>query len=103
MKWFWRHYMAGADPRSEPLAAVIQQSSLAGLPSATVVTAEYDPLRDEGDAYAARLAEDGVAVDAACAQGMIHGFFSLFQMIPGAMPWIERGGANLAKAFATAG
>lgn len=100
MKWFWNHYVGAIDPRSEPLAAVLQQSDLAGLPSATVITAEYDPLRDEGDAYAARLAEAGVAVDAACAPGMIHGFFSLFQMIPGAMPWIERGGANLAKAFA---
>jgi acetyl esterase len=100
MKWFWGHYMGGVDPRSEPLAAVMQQANLAGLPSATVITAEYDPLRDEGDAYAAKLARAGVAVDAACAPGMIHGFFSLFQMIPGAMPWIERGGANLAKAFA---
>jgi acetyl esterase len=100
MKWFWRHYLGGIDPRSEPLAAVLQQANLAGLPSATVITAEYDPLRDEGNAYAAKLAEAGVAVDAACAPGMIHGFFSLFQMIPNAMPWIERGGANLAKAFA---
>ena len=100
MKWFWRHYLGGVDPRSDSLAAVIQQANLAGLPSATVITAEYDPLRDEGDAYAAKLAKAGVAVDAACAPGMIHGFFSLFQMIPNAMPWIERGGANLAKAFA---
>ena len=100
MKWFWRHYVGTVDPRSETLAAVFQHSNLTGLPSATVITAEYDPLRDEGDAYAAKLAEAGVAVDAACAPGMIHGFFSLFQMIPNAMPWIERGGANLAKAFA---
>jgi acetyl esterase len=100
MKWFWNHYVGGSDPRAEPLAAVLQQANFAGLPSATVITAEYDPLRDEGDAYAAKLSEAGVAVDAACAPGMIHGFFSLFQMIPNAMPWIERGGANLAKAFA---
>lgn len=100
MKWFWKHYVGGVDPRAEPLAAVLQQTNLAELPSATVITAEYDPLRDEGDAYAAKLSKAGVAVDAACAPGMIHGFFSLFQMIPNAMPWIERGGANLAKAFA---
>lgn len=100
MKWFWSHYLGTTNPCSEPLATILRQPSLAGLPSATVITAEYDPLRDEGDAYAARLAEAGVAVDAACAPGMIHGFFSLFQMIPGAMPWIARGGTNLARAFA---
>ena len=100
MQWFWRHYVGQIDPRSEPLAAVIHSDHLADLPSATVITAEYDPLRDEGDAYAAKLADAGVPVDAMCAPGMIHGFFSLFQMIPSAMPWIERGGANLAKAFA---
>ena len=100
MKWFWRHYVGDADPRTLALAGVIHQASLANLPSATVITAEYDPLRDEGDAYAAKLSAAGVAVDASCAPGMIHGFFSLFQMIPAAMPWINRGGANLAKAFA---
>jgi acetyl esterase len=102
MKWFWNHYVGSVDPRSDGLAAVIRHPDLAGLPSATVITAEYDPLRDEGDAYAVRLAEAGVAVDAACAPGMIHGFYSLFQVIPNAMPWIQRGGANLAKAFAAA-
>jgi acetyl esterase len=102
MKWFWNHYVGDVDPRSIGLAAILRQPNLGGLPSATVITAEYDPLRDEGDAYAVRLSEAGVPVDAACAPGMIHGFFSLFQMIPSAMPWIERGGANLAKAFATA-
>jgi acetyl esterase len=100
MQWFWRHYVGKVDPRSEPLAAVIHHPNLTGLPTATVITAEYDPLRDEGDAYAARLSEAGVDVDAVCAPGMIHGFFSLFQMIPNAMLWMERGGANLAKAFA---
>lgn len=100
MQWFWQHYVGLIDPRSEPLAAVIHSDRLADLPSATVITAEYDPLRDEGDAYAAKLADAGVPVDAMCAPGMIHGFFSLFQMIPSAMPWVERGGANLAKAFA---
>jgi acetyl esterase len=102
MKWFWNHYVGNVDPRGVGLAAVLNQPNLGGLPSATVITAEYDPLRDEGDAYAVKLSKAGVAVDAACAPGMIHGFYSLFQMIPNAMPWIERGGTNLAKAFAAA-
>ena len=78
---------------------MLGQADLSGLPSATVITAEYDPLRDEGDAYAAKLTAAGVAVDAACAPGMVHGFFSMSEMVPDALPWVERGGKNLAKAF----
>ena len=100
MKWFWSHYLGDTSPDNALLAAVLKQPSHANLPPATVITAEYDPLRDEGDAYAAKLAAAGVAVDAACAPGMVHGFFSMFEMIPDAMPWIERAGANLARDFA---
>ncbi|MFM9853357.1 MAG: alpha/beta hydrolase [Sphingomonadaceae bacterium] len=100
MKWFWDHYLGSVSPDEAPLAVVLGQANLSGLAPATVITAEYDPLRDEGDAYAAKLTAAGVAVDGVCAPGMIHGFFSMFEMIPDAMPWIERGGKNLAKAFA---
>lgn len=98
MQWFWKQYAEGqADTR---YARVDRTADLSGLPSATVITAEYDPLRDEGMAYAARLAEAGVSVDAAIAPGMIHGFFSMFQPIPDALEWIDRAGANLARALA---
>ena len=100
MKWFWDHYLGDARAEEAPLAVVFRQSDLSGLAPATVITAEYDPLRDEGDAYAARLAEAGVSVDADCAPGMIHGFFAMFQLVPDAMPWVERGGRNLKAAFA---
>jgi acetyl esterase len=99
MKWFWDHYLGSVSPEQAPLAVVLGQANLSGLAPATVITAEYDPLRDEGDAYAAKLTAAGVAVDTVCAPGMIHGFFSMFEMIPDAMPWIERGGKNLAKAL----
>jgi acetyl esterase len=99
MKWFWQHYLGDVDPQSEPLATMLRHPKLSDLPSATVITAQYDPLRDEGDAYAEKLAAAGVPVDAMCAPGMIHGFFSLFQMIPNAMPWIERCGKNLRTAL----
>ncbi len=100
MKWFWDHYLGSVSPVDAPLAVVLNQADHSNLAPATVITAEYDPLRDEGDAYAAKLAAAGVTVDAVCAPGMVHGFFSMFEMIPDALPWIERGGANLARDFA---
>ena len=95
MRWFWEQYLG--DVQAAPLARVGSTANLAGLPPASVYTAEYDPLRDEGMAYARRLEEAGNTVDAAVAPGMIHGFFSMFEMVPDALPWIERAGANLRR------
>jgi acetyl esterase len=100
MQWFWRHYLGSTSAKDAPLAVVLSQADLSGLPPATVITAEYDPLRDEGDAYAKKLKSAGVAVDWACAPGMIHGFFGMFQIVPDAWEWIDRGAANIKKAFA---
>jgi acetyl esterase len=100
MRWFWGHYLGVVATENAPLAAVLQVNDLSGLPSATVITAEYDPLRDEGMAYAKKLEAAGVAVDAATAPGMIHGFFSMFEAVPDAWHWIERGAANLKKDLA---
>ena len=80
MQWFWAQYLGDAEPG--PLAAPIRAASLAGLPSATVITAEYDPLRDEGNAYAERLAAEGVAVTHSQTPGVIHGFASMLGMLP---------------------
>lgn len=95
MDWFWGNYLGECSAEAAPLACVLHTPELAGLPPATVITAEYDPLRDEGMAYAARLAAAGVPVDAAIAPGMIHGFFSLFAAVPDALTWIDRAGARL--------
>lgn len=101
MRWFWHHYL-GATPASQaPLAAILQHSDLAGVASATVITAQYDPLKDEGEALATRLAGAGVAVDSHCAPGMVHGFLGFFQAVPDAMVWIELAGAKLRKALAS--
>jgi acetyl esterase len=100
MKWFWLHYLGGGAADNAPLATVLRTPDIEGVAPATVITAEYDPLCDEGNAYAEKLKAAGVDVDAACAPGMIHGFFSMFAFVPDANIWIDRAGANLAKAFA---
>lgn len=76
MRWFWGHYLADSGQARDPLASPLL-ADLTALPSATVITAEYDPLRDEGIAYAEALAAGGVPVAQRTYQGMIHGFVSM--------------------------
>lgn len=85
MQYFWANYVTEADRvasqtdvRAMPMAA----ASLAGLPPAYVLTAEFDPLRDEGAAYAARLAVDGVPTTYTNYDGCIHGFFGMQALFP---------------------
>ena len=81
MRWFLDHYLStgadAADWRLSPLRA----ASLVGVAPALVVTAGFDPLRDEGEAYAARLRAAGVSVDAICFGGMVHGFVPMGRLI----------------------
>ncbi|HEX7354491.1 MAG TPA: alpha/beta hydrolase fold domain-containing protein [Mycobacteriales bacterium] len=70
MEWFWDHYADAAD-RTDPRAAPIR-GDLAGLPPAVVITCEFDPLRDEGEAYAAALTAAGVSVQHIRARGHVH-------------------------------
>lgn len=93
MIWFWDHYVPDAEQRSEVDASPIRAESLAGLPPAVVMTAEHDPLRDEGEAYAAALEAAGVPVNFRRHEGQTHGFFTLL-MLPGS----ERGLQQVAKA-----
>lgn len=99
MKFFWRHYLSGQ--KTESLAAVLQHKDLGGLPPATIITAEYDPLRDEGEAYASRLREAGVSVESHRAPGMIHGFLGMTAMVPDAAEWAKKAGEAASKALRT--
>jgi acetyl esterase/lipase len=98
--WFTGNYLARpadiADWRASPLRA----ASLAGAAPALVITAGFDPLRDEGKAYADRLAAAGVPSRYLCFDGMIHGFFGMTGAIDTARRAIDEAGAALASAFA---
>jgi acetyl esterase/lipase len=71
MNWFWDHY-ADPEDRADPGASPLRAASLDGLPPAMIVTCEFDPLRDEGQAYAEALAAAGVDVEHVRARGQIH-------------------------------
>ncbi len=89
MVWFWDHYAPDAAQRSEPDASPIKVEDLAGLPPAVVLTAEHDVLRDEGEAYARRLAWAGVPVSHRRFDGQMHGFFTMVNLLPGSAEGIS--------------
>ena len=77
MIWYWDQYLGSEADEGNPYAAPMKASDLSGLPSAFIITGEYDPLRDEGEAYGARLAEAGVETKVKRYAGMFHLFFNL--------------------------
>ena len=102
MVWFWDCYLSNEADGESPYVAPMLAEDLSGLPSAFVLTCEFDPLRDEGEAYAKRLQEAGVPTKHSRYDGMIHAFFNAG--IPFTRTWdaINETAGELRKAFGTA-
>ncbi len=98
MHWFWDHYADPAD-RTDTKAAPLRSTDLSGLPPAMIVTCEFDPLRDEGNAYAAALAEAGVPVEHLECGGQTHTSISMVDVLVTPVPIRERMGAALRGFF----
>ena len=77
MIWFWDHYLNNPKDGLNPYASPLKAKNLSGLPPALLITAEYDPLCDEGELYYKRLKASGVNCNYLCYEGMIHGFFGM--------------------------
>jgi len=82
MRWFGDHYLSDVAHAEDPRASVLKAPDLSGVAAAVVATAEYDPLRDEGEAYATALEAAGVHVVRRRYDGLIHGFFGLAPISP---------------------
>jgi acetyl esterase len=102
MKWYWNHYMRTPADAANPYAAPAQAKDVSNLPAALVITAEYDPLCDEGEAYAQRLKDAGVPTTCSRYEGMIHGFFGMSAVLDKGKQAIDEASKALQQAFACA-
>jgi acetyl esterase len=100
MIWFWDHYAPDLADRKHPDASPLQSDDLSGLAPAIVLTAEHDPLRDEGEAYAEKLALAGVPVVRRRFTGQMHAFFTMVGILPGSAEAIDYVTDNLGPQLA---
>jgi acetyl esterase len=99
MRWFIAHYLRSRDDARDWRVSPLRAPSLAGLPPALIVTAGFDPLRDEGEMYAGRLRDAGVMVDYVCYGGMVHGFAGMGKLIDTAQRVVSLIGDSLRQAL----
>lgn len=99
MAWLWGLYLTDPAQGDEPYASPLRAATLSGLPPALIVTAGYDPLRDEAEAYGVRLEEAGVPAEIRRYGGMIHGFFTLAGVIDAAPAAIDETALALSAAL----
>jgi acetyl esterase len=101
MRWYWDQYLGGADGRN-PDASPLRAADLSGAAPALLAVCEYDPLRDEGVAYAHRLEDARVPVRLIDYPGMIHGFVRMAAVTDRSRELLEESAARLREAFAKA-
>ena len=99
LRWFWGNYLGRPEDGQNPYASPLKAESLQGLPSAMVITAECDPLRDQGEAYAHKLAEAGVAVTLKRYDGAMHAFFLMAGAIDAGKAAVADAAEALRNAF----
>lgn len=100
MEWFMGHYLTGDQDALDPRMSPARTTDLSGLPPALVVTAEFDPLRDQGAAYAAALNAAGVKAELRESPGMIHGFLQFGAAVDDSRALLDEAGAALRAALA---
>lgn len=98
--WYWGMYLGSAQDGANPLASPLRSTDLSGLPAATVITAEYDPLRDEAELYGQRLDQAGVPTEIIRYDGMMHGFFTMVGVLDTARSAVLAAADRLRLAFA---
>jgi acetyl esterase len=101
MKWFWGHYLRSPRDGYNPYASPLKAASFQGLPPAMVITAECDPIRDQGEAYAEKLRAADVPVTVKRYEGAIHGFLNMAGMIDGGKIAQADAARALREAFAS--
>jgi acetyl esterase len=101
MQWYWEQYLQHPADATNAYAAPLAATDLQGVPPALVITAEFDPLCDEGEAYGARLQAAGVPTTCTRYPGMIHGFFGMPAVLDIGKQAVADATAALRQAFAT--
>jgi len=99
MAWFREQYLSSEEDREDYRASPVIGDQLSGLPPALVMTAGFDPLCDEAEAYAERLRDAGVEVEYICYENQIHGFVSFAGVIDDGKEFIARACKSLRAAF----
>jgi acetyl esterase len=99
MQWFWNTYLPNAAERTNPMATPLNAKNFAKLPRALIMTAEFDPLRDEGEAYANKLKAAGVQVDYVRFDGLIHDFLAMSRQFSAVKPAMDKAVAGLRDVF----
>lgn len=99
MQWFWKQYLSNDEDGKNAYASPMQAREVRRVAPAFVITAEFDPLRDEGEAYGERLKKEGVPVEIKRYDGAIHGFFSFGHIMDQGKQAVADAAARLRQAF----